>query len=366
MTTLCEVATCPAETPAQELVVVCTGFRQGSNQDLTCRFSNGTTVPAQLDTETQRISCKLPQGMPDETPSFKLFSGKKYIMDCKDGNDCHILHRCSAGGKGGPLEIDANKQVTDGSSDVTAIGLIKSLSFLDRFLALWIVLAMIVGVVCGYFIKGLPQAFSVVDIQGTSLPIAFGLWFMMWPVLSKVRYEMIFKMFKQRSLWFQLTVSLVLNWIVGPLLMTGLAWATLPDLDHYRNGVIMVGLARCIAMVLIWNQLAAGHPEFCAILVAVNSILQIILYAPLALFYLKVVSHQYTGAVGVSYEKAVTQAFTASSNNFELAIAVATAVFGITSPEALAATVGPLIEVPVLLALSYVALWLHKKLKWAK
>ncbi|CAL5230038.1 g13483 [Coccomyxa viridis] len=466
--TLCEVDTCPAETPAQELVVLCSGYKQAPQKDLVCRFSNGTTSPAHFDTETQRISCRLPQDMHDESKSFELFSGEDHIMDCKQGESCQMLHSCAGGGKGSPLEAGKPHQPTDSDSSLTAIGLIKSLSFLDRYLALWIVLAMIIGVVCGYFIKGLPQAFGVVDIQGTSLPIAFGLWFMMWPVLSKVRYEIMFEMFKQRSLWFQLTVSLVLNWIVGPLLMTGLAWATLPDLDHYRNGVIMVGLARCIAMVLIWNQLAAGHPEFCAILVAVNSILQIILYSPLALFYLKVVSHQYSGAgqfdlkfwdilrsvliflgiplvaaiitryslialkgrewfdkkfmpyfgplalvaliytiwvmfalqghqvienigsvfrvavpmllyfsimwiatmlfcraVGVSYEKSVTQAFTASSNNFELAIAVATAVFGITSPEALAATVGPLIEVPVLLALSYVALWLHKKLKWA-
>ena len=250
--------------------------------------------------------------------------------------------------------------------------------------------------------------------------------------------------------------------------MLGIAWATLPDLDHYRNGVIMVGLARCIAMVLIWNQLARGDPEYCAILVAINSVLQIILYAPLALLFLVVISRQYTGEgesfslnywdvcrsvflfLGVplvaavltrfvllaiaghewferrfvpiispvaliallwtvfaifaiqghniienigsvcrvavpmviyfivmfstslalcrwfefGYEKAITQAFTASSNNFELAIAVAAGTFGVDSPEALAATIGPLVEVPVLLALVYVALWLKPRLAW--
>ena len=250
--------------------------------------------------------------------------------------------------------------------------------------------------------------------------------------------------------------------------MLAIAWATLPDLAHYRNGVIMVGLARCIAMVLIWNQLARGDPEYCAILVAINSVLQIILYAPLALFFLVVISRQYTGAgesftlnywdvcrsvflfLGVplvaavltrfvllavagrewferifvpiispvallallwtvfaiftiqghniidnigsvcrvavpmviyfivmfstslalcrwfkfGYEKAITQAFTASSNNFELAIAVAAGTFGVDSPEALAATIGPLVEVPVLLSLVYVALWLKPRLAW--
>lgn len=250
--------------------------------------------------------------------------------------------------------------------------------------------------------------------------------------------------------------------------MLAIAWATLPDLPHYRNGVIMVGLARCIAMVLIWNQLARGDPEYCAILVAINSVLQIILYAPLALFFLVVISRQYTGGdesfslnywavcrsvflfLGVplvaavltrfvliaiagrewferrfvpiispvaliallwtvfaifaiqghnivdnigdvcrvmvpmviyfivmfstslalcrwfqfGYEKAITQAFTASSNNFELAIAVAAGTFGLDSPEALAATIGPLVEVPVLLSLVYLALWLKPRLAW--
>ncbi|KAL0021849.1 hypothetical protein WJX77_007306 [Trebouxia sp. C0004] len=174
-----------------------------------------------------------------------------------------------------------------------------------------------------------------------------------------------------------MVTSLALNWLVGPLLMTGLAWATLPDLRGYRAGVILVGLARCIAMVLIWNQLARGNPEYCAIPVAVNSVMQIVLYAPLALFYLQVVSCQFLGGgqalhigfwqvcrsvliflgaplvvgivtrhgfiawrAGYTYDKAVTQAFTSSSNNFELAIAIAVGMFGINSQEALAAIVG--------------------------
>jgi ACR3 family arsenite transporter len=252
--------------------------------------------------------------------------------------------------------------------------------------------------------------------------------------------------------------------------MLAIAWATLPDLPHYRNGVILVGLARCIAMVLIWNTMARGDPEYCAILVTINSVLQILLYAPLALFFLVVISRQYTGedesfslgywdvcrsvflflgvplvaavltrfvVMGIAgrewleqkfvpfisplaliallwiifaifaiqghhiidnigsvcrvavpmviyfvlmfsvslllcryfrfgYEKAVTQAFTASSSNFELAIAVAAGTFGVDSAEALAATIGPLVEVPALLSLVYVALWLKPRLDWSE
>lgn len=264
----------------------------------------------------------------------------------------------------------------------------------------------------------------------------------------------------------QVLLSLLLNWVIGPLLMTGLAWATLPDLPGYRNGVILVGIARCIAMVLVWNELAGGGAEYCAVLVAVNSVMQIVLYAPLTYFYLTVVSRSgaslgfgiwpvarsvlvflgaplvagvttrytvvalkgrdwldrtflpwfgpisllalvytvlvlfalqgrqivnkvgdvarvavpmllyfafmWTGTVVLSrgcsssYELVVTQSFTAASNNFELAIAVAVSTFGADSEEALAATIGPLIEVPVLLALVYVALWMHRQLSWPR
>jgi ACR3 family arsenite transporter len=299
----------------------------------------------------------------------------------------------------------------------------------------------------------------VVDISGVSLPIALGLWLMMLPVLTKVQYELLPVFLTQPAILKQFVISFVLNWIIGPLLMTGLAWACVPDLEKYRNGVIMVGLARCIAMVLIWNDLAAGNTELCAVLVAFNSILQIILYTPFTMFYLNIVSHSsvYAGFWPVAksvliflgvplvagviiryiviffkgkswfietfmsifgpvalisliytiivmfasqganivnqignvarvavpmfiyftvmfftslliswklksvYSYAVTQAFTAASNNFELAIAISIATFGVQSNEALAATVGPLIEVPVLLAFVYVALWIKKR-----
>ena len=300
-----------------------------------------------------------------------------------------------------------------------------------------------------------------------SLPVAFGLWFMMYPVLVKVRWEDFGNLFKLRDTYLQMGFSLLANWLIGPFIMLGVAWACLPDKPLYRNGVIIVGLARCIAMVLIWNQLARGNSEYCAILVSMNSVLQIILYAPLAIFFLVVISHQYQGKgefnlsfldvfesvllflgvplvaalltrvliiqtigrvwmerefnpvigpvaliallwtifaifciqgknivenigdvirvavpmlvyfiimfftslylcakLGFGYEKAVTQAFTASSNNFELAIAVSAATFGVNSPEALAATIGPLVEVPALLALVYVALWLEPRITW--
>lgn len=339
----------------------------------------------------------------------------------------------------------------------------KKLSLLDQFLSLWIILAMVIGVLLGYF-TDISNALDTVKIDTVSLPIAIGLWLMMWPVLCKVRYELLWEILHQKEMWTQIGISLLLNWIVGPLLMTMFAWLTLFDLDGYRNGLILVGLARCIAMVLIWNQLAEGNAEFCAILVAINSIMQTVLYAPLAVFYLNIVSGQdeftvnfwdvcrsvliflgipliagiltrytvilkkgrawldekflpaigpialaaliftilvlfalqgyevihnigdvfrvsvpmflYFGLMwvgtlclvrrtGADYEQAVTQAFTAASNNFELAIAIAVGTFGIKSQEALAATVGPLIEVPVLLALVYVALWLRDRLSWA-
>jgi ACR3 family arsenite transporter len=327
---------------------------------------------------------------------------------------------------------------------------------------------MILGVGVGYASNDAQDALDSVHITTVSLPLAFGLWFMMYPVLVKVKYEAFPAIFRKKQIWIQIGFSLLANWIIGPFIMLGIAWATLPDLSYYRNGVIMVGLARCIAMVLIWNTLAQGDPEYCAILVSINSILQIILYAPLALFFLVVISHQYTGDgesfgldywdvfrsvllfLGVplaaailsrygllfvfgkewfekkfapvispvaliallwtifviftiqgpniinnignvvrvavpmviyfivmfmsslflcrymnfGYENAVTQAFTASNNNFELAIAVAAATFGVNSPEALAATIGPLVEVPALLSLVYVSLWLKNFIPW--
>ena len=291
---------------------------------------------------------------------------------------------------------------------------------------------------------------------------------MMAPVFCKVRYSLVFELLRDPKIRRELTISFVANWLVGPAVMTAFAWAALPDLPGYRGGVILVGIARCIAMVLIWNQLACGHAELCSILVAFNSVLSLALYAPLAVFYLQVVSRMYLGTTGfhvsfwavlrtvliflgvpvvagagirviglrlggerwynavfiphfgpiallallytifvmfalqgarviaeigdvfrvavpmvmyfaimwcatfaiclksgVSYSRACTHGFTASSNNFELAIAIAVGTFGIDSQEALAATIGPLIEVPVLLLLVYVALWLQKRFRWA-
>ncbi|KAI5080764.1 hypothetical protein GOP47_0003947 [Adiantum capillus-veneris] len=339
-------------------------------------------------------------------------------------------------------------------------GLFKQLSVLDRYLYVWIFVVMVVSIVFGYYVKGVKKAFQVAEIASVSLPIAIGLWVMMYPVLCKVQYEILGRVLRQAGSVKTVSISIVLNWIVGPALMTGLAWATLPDLPEFRTGVILVGIARCIAMVLIWNGLANGDADYCAILVAINSVLQIILFTPVALLYLKVVSrgkgfhvsswtvaksvllflgvplvagivtrlilisafgrrwyqskflpfigpwaligllytifvmfsiqaHQivenighvvrvavplllYFGAVffgslflckwlKVPYPLAVTQCFTAASNNFELAIAVAVGSFGIDSKEALAATIGPLIEVPVLLLFVYIVGFFQKK-----
>ncbi|KAF8598525.1 arsenical-resistance protein [Ceratobasidium sp. AG-I] len=360
---------------------------------------------------------------------------------------------------------------------MTAAALFKSLSFLDRYLAVFILLAMITGVLIGvYKEEGVQRAFAGASWQGTSVPILLGLLIMMWPVLTKVQYERLPAIFVRRDIWLHIGISLVLNWIIAPLIMLALAWATLPEpsLERERKGVILVGVARCIAMVLIWNGLACGDPEYCAILVCVNSILQVVLFSPYALLFLNILGggsssslhldYSHTAAsVGIylgiplaagivtryvmkkllsrsgfdrflklfgplaligllytivvlfafqghrivqnigsvfrifvplilyffivwsstffglyflnrrrtgpnfgGYEKAVVQAFTAGSNNFELAIAVAIASFGTNSPEALAATIGPLVEVPVLLALTYVALWLRGRLDWER
>ncbi|SAL97172.1 hypothetical protein [Absidia glauca] len=301
------------------------------------------------------------------------------------------------------------------------------------------------------------QTGSTVQFGSVSLPIAIGLLVMMYPILCKVQYERLGSILADRAVWVQMMISIVLNWVIGPIVMTGLAWATLPDLPGFRTGVVMVGLARCIAMVMIWNQLSGGDPNYCAILVAVNSILQIALFSPYAILFINIIpgwfgAHSegdieqlyiwpvaqsvliylgiplvagfvtrfalrrlkgdpwyntvflphfgplalvgllYTivvmfanqghniidniGSVfrvavpllwmGLDYSMIVTQSFTAGSNNFELAIAVSVGTFGINSDQALAATIGPLIEVPVLLALVYVSLWLKSKLNWKK
>ncbi|VDC07309.1 unnamed protein product [Peniophora sp. CBMAI 1063] len=346
------------------------------------------------------------------------------------------------------------------------------LSWTDRLLTPAILLSMIVGVIIGEFVPGVQQAFDLVQFRGVSAPIAVGLIVMMWPILTKVHYEALPSLFMTWHNWLHIFISLFLNWIVGPFLMLGLAWATLPDLPEYRTGIILVGLARCIAMVMIWVGLSQGDVEYCAILVITNSLLQIVLYSPLAVLFINIIGNDETalkvtyGNVAISvviylgiplvagcttryvvwslagkdflerrflpifgllsllgllytiivmfayqgheilhnlgpvfrtmvplvlyfiimwtiafwwsyrlntrcrcgrsftYDMAVVQSFTAGSNNFELAIAVAIAVYGVDSRQALAATIGPLVEVPVLLALTWVALYLRTALKW--
>ncbi|WP_430980993.1 ACR3 family arsenite efflux transporter [Streptomyces luteoverticillatus] len=331
------------------------------------------------------------------------------------------------------------------------------LSFLDRYLAVWILLAMGVGLGLGRLVPGLGDALAKVTVTGVSLPIALGLLVMMYPVLAKVRYDRLDAVTRDRRL---LVPSLLLNWVLGPAVMFALAWLFLPDLPEYRTGLIVVGLARCIAMVIIWNDLACGDREAAAVLVALNSVFQVIAFAALGWFCLSVLpgwlglettaldvsvweiarsvliflgiplaagyltrrlgektkgrtwyetkliprigpfalygllftivvlfalqgdaitsqpldvarialpllvyfavmwagSMALGRAVGLDYPRATTLAFTAAGNNFELAIAVAIATFGASSGQALAGVVGPLIEVPVLIGLVYVAL----------
>jgi len=330
------------------------------------------------------------------------------------------------------------------------------LGLVDRLLPVWIGAAMVLGLSLGRLIPGLNTTLNAVKVATVSLPIAVGLLAMMYPVLAKVRYDHLGDVTRDRRL---LVPSLVLNWLVGPALMFGLAWAFLPDLPAYRTGLIIVGLARCIAMVLIWNDLAGGDREAAAVLVALNSLFQIAAYSLLGYFYLEVLPRwlglgteslhvglweiarmvliflgvplaagYLTRRVGVArrgedwyttrflprispvalwgllftvvvlfalqgkkitaqpldvariavpllayfalmwgasfamglrlrlgYPRTATLAFTAAGNNFELAIAVCIGVFGVTSGQALAGVVGPLIEVPTLVGLVWVA-----------
>ena len=340
---------------------------------------------------------------------------------------------------------------------------VARLSFLDRFLPIWIIAAMAIGIGLGRAIPSLNRHLNAIQVtQGTSLPIFVGLLVMMYPVLAKVRYGQLGSVSRDRRM---LVSSLVLNWVVGPAVMFALAWLLLPDQPTYRTGLIIVGLARCIAMVLIWNDLSCGDREAAAVLVAINSLFQIVAFSFLGYFYLQVLpgwlglstvglhlsigriaetvaiflgvplvagfltrtigerargrdwyeetllprlgpfalygllytivilfalqGHTITArpvdvvrialpllayfavmwfgafalgrAIGLPYERTATLAFTAAGNNFELAIAVCIGVFGVTSGEALAGVVGPLIEVPVLVALVYVALWARRR-----
>jgi arsenical-resistance protein len=342
---------------------------------------------------------------------------------------------------------------------------VARLSAVDRFLPVWIGAAMVAGLVLGRLIPGLGGALNKVAIHGTSLPIAIGLLLMMYPVLAKVRYREVGLITADRRM---MAASLTLNWVIGPAVMFGLAWLLLPDQPAYRTGVILVGLARCIAMVLIWNDLACGDREMAAVLVALNAVFQVLAYALLGVFYLNVLpgwlglpaqslhvsmaeiavtvaiflgiplvagyltrtlgerargqewyetkllpriapialygllftvvvlfalqgktitsrpldvarialpllayfAVMWSGAFAIArrlhltYPRTAALAFSAASNDFELAIAVAIGVFGATSGQALAGVVGPLIEVPALVGLVYVALWLRRRLTW--